>query len=148
MNLHIIVSFALYLNYLIFRFWDIPSPWWQASTVLVGTGTAISMVVAVTAVAACCITYVIHTLTAKVAGACQLLAGIKVLLNFITSLISSYLWSQTPTKSNVRNLYIKKLKRVNCIYIIRLSQYFCTLPFSKSGVKLYKNRKRAYRVSN
>lgn len=57
------------------RFWDIPSAWWQASTVLVGIASALSLLVAVTALAACCITYVVHTGTARVAGALQLIAG-------------------------------------------------------------------------
>jgi hypothetical protein len=57
------------------RFWDIPSPWWQASTVLVGVGSALSLLVAITATAACCITYVVHTGTARIAGALQLIAG-------------------------------------------------------------------------
>uniref|UniRef100_A0A1B6KHI8 LHFPL tetraspan subfamily member 6 protein n=1 Tax=Graphocephala atropunctata TaxID=36148 RepID=A0A1B6KHI8_9HEMI len=60
------------------RFWDIPSPWWQASTVMVGTGSALSLLVAVTAVSACCITYVVHTASARVAGALQLLSAILV----------------------------------------------------------------------
>lgn len=62
------------------RFGDIPSPWWQASTVLVGTGSALSLLVAVTAMSACCITYVIHTATAKIAGTIQLLVGKKAML--------------------------------------------------------------------
>ena len=57
------------------RFWDIPSPWWQASTVLVGVGSALSLLVAITATAACCITYVVHTGTARIAGALQFIAG-------------------------------------------------------------------------
>ncbi|GLG97277.1 Lipoma HMGIC fusion partner homolog-like Protein [Gryllus bimaculatus] len=56
------------------RFWDIPSPWWQASTVLVGVGAALSLLVAITATAACCITYVVHTGTARLAGGLQLFA--------------------------------------------------------------------------
>lgn len=57
------------------RFWDIPSVWWQVSTVLVGIGSALSLLVAVTASAACCITYVVHDRSAKVVGALQLIAG-------------------------------------------------------------------------
>ncbi|GJQ74693.1 hypothetical protein Trydic_g21544 [Trypoxylus dichotomus] len=60
------------------RFWDIPSPWWQASTVLVGTGSALSLLVAVTATAACCITYVVHTGSARIAGSLQLTAALLV----------------------------------------------------------------------
>lgn len=62
----------------IFRFWDIPSPWWQASTVLVGVGSALSLLVAITATAACCITYVVHTGTARIAGTLQFIAAVLV----------------------------------------------------------------------
>lgn len=60
------------------RFWDIPSAWWQASTILVGIASALSLLVAVTALAACCITYVVHTGTARVAGVLQLIAALLV----------------------------------------------------------------------
>ncbi|XP_022188780.1 LHFPL tetraspan subfamily member 6 protein [Nilaparvata lugens] len=60
------------------RFRDIPSVWWQASTVLVGAGSALSLLVAVTALAACCISYVVHTATARAAGCIQLLAALLV----------------------------------------------------------------------
>ncbi|XP_022204919.1 LHFPL tetraspan subfamily member 6 protein [Nilaparvata lugens] len=60
------------------RFRDIPSVWWQASTVLVGAGSALSLLVAVTALAACCISYVVHTATARAAGCIQLLAAFLV----------------------------------------------------------------------
>lgn len=65
----------LYFLSFCYRFWDIPSPWWQASTVMVGAGSALSLLVAVTAISACCITYVVHTASARVAGVIQLLAG-------------------------------------------------------------------------
>ncbi|XP_046396297.1 LHFPL tetraspan subfamily member 6 protein-like [Ischnura elegans] len=60
------------------RFRDIPSVWWQVCTILVGTGSALSLLVALTAAAACCITYVIHTGSARLAGALQLIAAILV----------------------------------------------------------------------
>ncbi|KAL0276975.1 UNVERIFIED_CONTAM: hypothetical protein PYX00_004422 [Menopon gallinae] len=60
------------------RFWDIPSPWWQASTVLVGVASALSLLVGITAAAACCVTYVVHTGTARAAGFIQLCAAIMV----------------------------------------------------------------------
>ncbi|XP_018329838.1 LHFPL tetraspan subfamily member 6 protein-like [Agrilus planipennis] len=60
-------------------FWDIPSHWWQASTILVGTGSALSLLIAVTATAACCLTYVIHAYTAKFAGSLQLFAALLIL---------------------------------------------------------------------
>ena len=40
-----------------------------------GTGSALSLLIAVTATAACCITYVVHSGTARVAGSLQLTAG-------------------------------------------------------------------------
>ncbi|XP_072160701.1 LHFPL tetraspan subfamily member 6 protein-like [Bemisia tabaci] len=57
-------------------FKDIPSGWWQVSTVLTGSGCALSVLVAVTAVSACCFAYVIHTTTAKMAGVLQLTAAL------------------------------------------------------------------------
>lgn len=58
------------------RFSDIPSPWWQATTVLCGVGAALSLMVAVTAVAACCINYVVHKGSARLAGTAQLIAAL------------------------------------------------------------------------
>lgn len=69
-NRNIILQY--YVN---FRFNDIPSVWWQISTVLIGGATAITVIVAVSAVSACCVTHVIQKSTAKVAGYLQLLAG-------------------------------------------------------------------------
>ncbi|KAK6634985.1 hypothetical protein RUM44_000234 [Polyplax serrata] len=60
------------------RFWDIPSPWWQASTILVGVASGLSLLVGVTAAAACCVTYVVHTGTARAAGFMQLFAALLV----------------------------------------------------------------------
>ncbi|KAL3280317.1 hypothetical protein HHI36_017806 [Cryptolaemus montrouzieri] len=68
-----------WLPLLVERFWDIPSPWWQASTILVGTGSALSLLIAVTATAACCITFVIHSGNAKIAGSAQLLSALLVI---------------------------------------------------------------------
>ncbi|KAF5305490.1 hypothetical protein FQA39_LY01581 [Lamprigera yunnana] len=61
------------------RFWDIPSPWWQASTVLVGTGSALALLIAVTATAACCIKYVIYSGTARIAGILQFTSVLLVI---------------------------------------------------------------------
>ncbi|XP_044743703.1 LHFPL tetraspan subfamily member 6 protein-like [Chrysoperla carnea] len=56
------------------RFADIPSIWWQISTILVGIASALSLLVSITALAALCLTYVVHDGTARVGGAMQLLA--------------------------------------------------------------------------
>lgn len=57
------------------RFKDIPSTWWQISTVLIAAASVLSLLIAVTTLAACCITYVVHIGTAKTAGIIQLIAG-------------------------------------------------------------------------
>ncbi|KAI5703967.1 hypothetical protein M8J75_000578 [Diaphorina citri] len=57
------------------NFNDIPSTWWQVTTILAGAGSAITLVVAVLAISACCVSYVIHPATAKLAGMLQLIAG-------------------------------------------------------------------------
>ncbi|XP_076057545.1 LHFPL tetraspan subfamily member 6 protein-like [Oratosquilla oratoria] len=59
-------------------FWSIPSAWWQVTTVLVGVGAGLSLLVAVTALAACCLTHVIHTTSARAAGMLQFIAGLLV----------------------------------------------------------------------
>ncbi|XP_050541146.1 LHFPL tetraspan subfamily member 1 protein-like isoform X2 [Daktulosphaira vitifoliae] len=60
------------------RFNDIPSVWWQVSTVLIGSATAITVIVAVSSISACCVTHVIQKSTAKIAGYLQLLAAALV----------------------------------------------------------------------
>ncbi|XP_025836111.1 LHFPL tetraspan subfamily member 6 protein-like [Agrilus planipennis] len=82
-------------------FWDIPSPWWKASTVLVGTASAISLLVAVTAAAACCVTYVIHTNTAKIAGGLQILAAFLILIGTILYPIG---WDNQEVRESCGNL--------------------------------------------
>ncbi|CAB3382500.1 Hypothetical predicted protein [Cloeon dipterum] len=60
------------------RFADIPSPWWQATTVLVGVGSGLSLLLAVTACAACCISYLIHGRMAKIVGFFQFLSAVLI----------------------------------------------------------------------
>ncbi|XP_054281487.1 LHFPL tetraspan subfamily member 6 protein-like [Macrosteles quadrilineatus] len=60
------------------RFMDIPSGWWQVSTVLIAAASVLSLLIAVTTLAACCITYVVHAGTARVAGCIQLIAALLV----------------------------------------------------------------------
>uniref|UniRef100_A0A8D8X4D5 Lipoma HMGIC fusion partner homolog n=1 Tax=Cacopsylla melanoneura TaxID=428564 RepID=A0A8D8X4D5_9HEMI len=62
------------------NFKDIPSVWWQVTTILAGAGSAITLIVAVTAISACCVSYVIHPATAKLAGAMQFIAAALVLV--------------------------------------------------------------------
>jgi len=57
------------------RYGDIPSPWWQATTVLVGLGSGLALLLAVTATAACCIAYLIHGRMAKIVGVFQFFSG-------------------------------------------------------------------------
>ena len=56
-------------------FTDIPSLWWQISTVTVGVGCGLMMLVAFTALFGCCVRGVITPTTARVARFLQLLAG-------------------------------------------------------------------------
>lgn len=56
-------------------FLDIPSMSWQATTISVGLGAAVSLLVAFTAMSACCLADVITKTTARILGLIQLLAG-------------------------------------------------------------------------
>lgn len=56
-------------------FSDIPSASWQAATVSVGLGAALALLVAFTALSACCLADVITKTTARILGLVQLLAG-------------------------------------------------------------------------
>ena len=56
-------------------FQEIPSEAWKASTVLIGTGCGILLLIAFTALFSCCFKDVITRSTARLAGAFQFLAG-------------------------------------------------------------------------
>ncbi|CAL1279571.1 unnamed protein product [Larinioides sclopetarius] len=56
-------------------FLDIPSTSWQVTTVTVGLGAAVSLLVAFTALSACCLADVITKTTARILGLIQLFAG-------------------------------------------------------------------------
>ncbi|GFW01524.1 LHFPL tetraspan subfamily member 6 protein [Trichonephila clavipes] len=58
-------------------FLDIPSTSWQVTTVTVGLGAAVSLLVAFTALSACCLADVITKTTARILGLIQLIAGDK-----------------------------------------------------------------------
>ncbi|XP_054264221.1 LHFPL tetraspan subfamily member 6 protein-like [Macrosteles quadrilineatus] len=60
------------------RWRDIPSSWWQASTVLILLGCVMATIVAVMAITACCFDYIIHSATARMACSLQLVAGVLV----------------------------------------------------------------------
>ncbi|XP_054260587.1 LHFPL tetraspan subfamily member 6 protein-like [Macrosteles quadrilineatus] len=62
------------------RWRDIPSGWWQASTVLVGVGSALALMLGVVALSACFVEYIVHAATARMAGGLQLIAGIDARL--------------------------------------------------------------------
>uniref|UniRef100_A0A1B6EFG9 LHFPL tetraspan subfamily member 6 protein n=1 Tax=Clastoptera arizonana TaxID=38151 RepID=A0A1B6EFG9_9HEMI len=72
-SVEIVIQCARYSS-----FKDIPSPWWQISTVFVASGSALSLIVAVVIVAACCMASVIHRRTARVAGVVQLLSALLI----------------------------------------------------------------------
>ncbi|XP_026684215.1 LHFPL tetraspan subfamily member 6 protein-like isoform X2 [Diaphorina citri] len=59
-------------------FKDIPSGWWQLTTIFVGFGGTVAMIIAITAMSACCISYVVQKSTAKVAGGVQLFAALMI----------------------------------------------------------------------
>lgn len=55
---------------------DIPSVSWQVTTVTVGIGAAISLLVAFTALSACCLADVVTKTTARILGLIQLIAAL------------------------------------------------------------------------
>lgn len=71
-----------------FSFWDIPSGWWQASTVTMGIGVAIAVIGALTLLAAAS-TFLPHILKTprhtRVLGSLQLLAGKYDLIYLVPS---------------------------------------------------------------
>ena len=61
-------------------FWEIPSFWWQASTVLTGVASAFSLLMGVICLGGCCTTYVIYAESARIIGAIQLICAIILFL--------------------------------------------------------------------
>lgn len=57
------------------EFNDIPSLWWQVSTVIIGVGCGISILVSFTSLLSCCVEDVVSKTTAKVGGILQFVAG-------------------------------------------------------------------------
>lgn len=98
-----------------FRFNDIPSVWWQISTILIGGATAITMIVAVSAVSACCVTHVIQKSTAKVAGYLQLLAGKCILFTvFFWFLVFFFL---LPSRRTLLILWFRNKSRIPLYFL-------------------------------
>ena len=58
----------------------IPSGWWKVSTVMVGAGAALALLVTAVALAACCLRHIVTPTSARVAGLLQFLAGTSHLL--------------------------------------------------------------------
>ena len=56
-------------------FGDIPSPWWQAATIVVGIGCGLLVLVTFVALSACCLRGVVTKTTAKMGGVLQFIAG-------------------------------------------------------------------------
>ncbi|XP_013782193.1 lipoma HMGIC fusion partner-like [Limulus polyphemus] len=61
-------------------FQDIPSISWQITTITVGVGAATSLLVAFTALAACCVTDVVTKRTARALGLVQVLTAIMIVV--------------------------------------------------------------------
>ncbi|XP_055932466.1 LHFPL tetraspan subfamily member 6 protein-like [Argiope bruennichi] len=59
-------------------FLDIPSTSWQVTTITVGLGAAVSLLVAFTALSACCLADVITKTTARILGLIQLIAALLI----------------------------------------------------------------------
>lgn len=56
-------------------FHDIPSEAWKASTVMIGLGCGLLLLVALTAISSCCLKDIVTKTSARVGGALQFLAG-------------------------------------------------------------------------
>jgi LHFPL tetraspan subfamily member protein len=56
-------------------FQDIPSIWWQITTVIIGVGCCTSLLVAFAAIACCCVKDAMTQIVARVAMAVQVFAG-------------------------------------------------------------------------
>ncbi|KOX69742.1 hypothetical protein WN51_05027 [Melipona quadrifasciata] len=71
-------------------FWDIPSAWWQASTVAMGIGVAIAVIGALTLLAAAS-SFLPHILKTpkhtRALGSLQLLAALLFMFSFITQIV-------------------------------------------------------------
>uniref|UniRef100_T1IZR1 LHFPL tetraspan subfamily member 6 protein n=1 Tax=Strigamia maritima TaxID=126957 RepID=T1IZR1_STRMM len=64
-------------------FSHVPSVSWQVSTVLVGGASAVALLVAFTAVMACCVTDIINQSTARAAGLVQLVAAVLMCVGLV-----------------------------------------------------------------
>lgn len=64
-------------------FADIPSVSWQVSTVAVGVGGALALLVGFTALMACCMTDIVNKATARTAGFVQLVAALLVSVGLV-----------------------------------------------------------------
>lgn len=61
------------------RFVDIPSVAWQIATILVGVGASLSLLVAFTSLAACCVADVVTQPTARILGLMQLVSALLII---------------------------------------------------------------------
>ena len=74
------------------HFSDIPSVWWQVTTVLIGIAACLSFVIALTALLAACLDDVLTKTSACILGGVQFMAGKKSLLVDILAAFSDYQW--------------------------------------------------------
>lgn len=61
-------------------FLDIPSLWWQIATVVIGVGCGLTVVIAFTAMFACCCQDVVTVTSARITGIIQFLAGQLIII--------------------------------------------------------------------
>lgn len=71
------------------EFEDIPSLWWKVTTISVGVGCGLTVLVAFTALLACCMEDVLTKTSAKVGGVLQFLAG-EFVIFYSQSFIYTY----------------------------------------------------------
>ncbi|CAG0880871.1 unnamed protein product [Darwinula stevensoni] len=81
----------------------IPSLWWRITTVSVGVGAGLSLLIGVTATSACCLSNVVHKTSARVMGSIQALAVLALTLfcKFPEPVVGSLWLTKCSTKKVV-----------------------------------------------
>ncbi|XP_050444813.1 LHFPL tetraspan subfamily member 6 protein-like isoform X4 [Cataglyphis hispanica] len=133
-------------------FWDIPSAWWQASTVTMGIGVAIAVIGALTLLAAAS-SFLPHIL--KTPKHTRILGSLQLLAAMICGGLFMYPigWDNREVRescgkgANVYNLVMEKRKRCNNATGVILSScqtIITVIPFHCFGFKSSSNNSMAY----